>query len=122
GDVERIRGGGDIRVEEATLPAFPIVGPVQNMLGQVVPSFSFEEAGAVTGSYLIESGILLTNNFEIANSSANLLVNGSVKLVQQTTDFTAVAGLNEPLAKATGLEGKTIEVRGSGPLAEPKLT
>ena len=122
GDVERIRGGGDIRVEEATLPAFPVVGPVQNLLGRVIPAFRFEEAGAVSGSYLIESGIMLTNNFEIANSSANLLVNGSVKLAAQTTDFTAVASLNEPLAKATGLEGKTIEVRGSGPLAEPKLT
>ncbi len=121
-DVERIRGGGDIRVEEATLPAFPIVGPVQNMLGQVIPAFSFEEAGAVSGSYLVESGILLTNNFEITNTSANLLVNGSVKLAQQTTDFTAIASLNEPLAKATGLEGKTIEVRGTGPLSEPKLT
>lgn len=121
-DVSRIRGGGDVRVEQAILPTFPVVGPVQELLGKVIPAFRFDEAGSVEGSYLVESGVLLTNNFRITNSSAELLVNGSVKLEQQSTDFTATASLNEPLAKATGLEGKSVEVRGYGPLAQPELT
>jgi len=121
-DVSRIRGGGTVRVDEAQLPSFPVIGPVQEMIGQVVPAFQFKENGAVSGAYLIESGTLLTNDFTIANSSANLLINGSVKLASQTTDFTALAGLNKPLALATGLEDKSIEVRGTGPLSEPTLT
>lgn len=121
-EVTRIRGGGNVRVDEAQLPSFPVIGPVQEMIGQVIPAFQFKENGAVSGAYLIESGILLTNDFTIANSSANLLINGSVKLADQTTDFTALAALNKPLAIATGLEDKSIEVRGTGPLAEPTLT
>ncbi|MEX2579818.1 MAG: hypothetical protein WD342_12240 [Verrucomicrobiales bacterium] len=122
GDVARIRGGGTIRVDEAQLSSFPVVGPVQELLGRVVPALGFDGRGTVTGAYIVESGVLVTNDFTVVNPEANLLVNGSVKLAEQTTDFTAVASLNDALAAATDLEDKTIEVHGTGALASPELT
>ncbi|MEQ1842421.1 MAG: hypothetical protein ABL994_18635, partial [Verrucomicrobiales bacterium] len=69
-DVSKIRGGGTLRIDEASLPTFPVLGPVQKLVGGIVPAFGATEKGSVTGAYIIESGVLLTNDLTIENGGA----------------------------------------------------
>ncbi|MEM6280413.1 MAG: hypothetical protein AAF733_13105, partial [Verrucomicrobiota bacterium] len=121
-DISKIRGGGTIRVDEAKLPAFPVIGPVQKFLGAVVPAFGIQGEGSLTGAYIIESGTLLTNDLTVAQAGALLVTNGSLNLDQQYVSFTTKASLQPTLATATGMEDKAIEVSGEGDLTSPSLS
>ena len=120
-DVKRIRGGGKVLIRDSNLPDFPIIGPVQKLLGTVIPAFGIRDEGSLTGSYLIESGVLLTSDMVVKQGGAELVTNGSIKLEHQSCDFTSVATLQPALAKATGLEGKSITIRGDGLISDPDL-
>lgn len=120
-DIQRIRGGGKVQITDSKLPAFPIIGPVQELLGKIIPAFGIQGEGTLDGAYLIESGVLLTNDMIVRQSGAELVTNGSIKLEHQTCDFTTVATLQPTLAKATGMEGKSITIAGDGPISEPSL-
>ncbi len=120
-DLANVRGGGSIFVKEAKLTAFPVIGKIQDFLGKVIPAFGVRKGDALSGSYIVESGILLTNNLTITQVGAKVVVNGSVKLKPQTTDFTATASMDPTVITGTVLEGKQIVITGEGPLKEPEI-
>lgn len=121
GDIGTLNGGGNLRIEDASLPGFPVVGPVQMLLGQVVPAFGPQSKGTVSSAYILESGVLVTSDLTVTNGAARVVTNGSVNLKAGTARFTANAGLEPALAAATGLKDRAIQVKGEGPLAQPEL-
>lgn len=120
-EITSINGGGNLRIEEASLPGFPAIGPAQEWIGKVVPAFAFKGRGTVTGAYILESGVLVTSDLTVRNSGARLVTNGNVNLASKETTFVVTADLDPALAAATGLKDKTIQVEGSGPLDDPTL-
>lgn len=120
-DLASVRGGGSILVKEAKLTAFPVIGKIQDFLGKVIPAFGVRKGDALSGSYIVESGILLTNDLAITQVGAKVLVNGSVKLKPRTTDFTATASMDPAVVTGTSLEGKQVVITGEGPLREPEI-
>ncbi len=120
-DVLKVRGGGSLRIDDALLTGFPVIGPVQELLGKVIPAFGVKGTGMVSGAYIVESGVLMTNDLTVRQGGANLVVAGSLALESKNTDFTATASLDSALSKATGLEGKSVVVTGIGQVASPKL-
>lgn len=118
-DVSKIRGGGSLRIDEASLPTFPVLGPVQKLVGGIVPAFGATEKGSVTGAYIIESGVLLTNDLTIENGGARIITGGNLNLSSRETQFTSRGVLEPSLAAATGLADKAIVVQGSGPVTDP---
>jgi hypothetical protein len=121
-EISKIRGGGTLRIDDAKLPEFPVIGPVQKFLGAVIPAFGIQGEGSLTGAYIIESGTLLTNDLTVARGGAQLVTNGSIMMEKQYVSFTTKASLQPALAVATGLEEKVIEVSGSGDLSNPTLS
>lgn len=119
--ITSFNGGGNLRIEEASLPKIPVLGPVQGLLGKLLPPFAPESTGTVTGAYIVESGVLVTSDLTLRQEKARLIVNGSLNLATMMTRFTATASLEPALATATGLEDKAIVVEGSGPWKEPEL-
>ena len=121
-DIRKIRGGGTLRVEEAVIPDFPVLGEIQDYAGRAVPAFGVRGEGNVTGAYIIESGVLVASDLTVANTAARIVTNGRVNLSSYETDFTALAELVPSLALATGLTGKAITFVGKGPLSDPAVT
>jgi len=121
-DIQKIRGGGTLRVEEAVIPDFPVLGQIQDYVGRAVPAFGVKGQGNITGAYIIESGVLVASDLTVANTAARIVTNGSVNLSSFETDFTARAELVPSLAAATGLSDKTITFAGKGPLDDPAVT
>jgi hypothetical protein len=120
-EIASINGGGNLRIEEASLPGFPAIGPAQELIGKVVPAFAFKGSGTVTGAYILESGVLVTSDLTVRNSGARLVTNGNVNLASKATTFVVTADLEPVLAAATGLKDKSIQIEGSGPLDHPEL-
>ena len=120
-DLANVRGGGSIFVKEAKLTAFPVIGKIQGFLGKVIPAFGVRKGDALSGSYIVESGILLTNDLTITQVGAKVVVNGSVKLKPQTTDFTATASMDPAVVTGTSLEGKQVVITGEGALRDPEI-
>jgi len=120
-EIASINGGGNLRIEEASLPGFPAIGPAQELIGKVVPAFAFKGRGTVTGAYILESGVLVTSDLMVRNSGARLVTNGNVNLASKETTFVTTADLEPALAAATGLKEKSIQIEGSGPLDQPVL-
>ncbi len=121
GGIANFNGGGNLRIEEAALPNFPVLGPVQGLLGKVVPAFGAKPSGTVSGAYILESGVLVTSDLAVRNDGARVAVNGSLNLASKQTHFTATASLEPALAAATGLKDKAVVVEGAGPWREPDL-
>lgn len=121
-DIRKIRGGGTLRVEEAVIPDFPVLGEIQDYAARAVPAFGVRGEGNVTGAYIIESGVLVASDLTVANTAARIVTNGRVNLSSYETDFTALAELVPSLASATGLTGKAITFAGKGPLSDPAVT
>lgn len=121
-EITRISGGGTLRIDDAKLRSFPVIGPVQGFLGKVIPAFGIDENGSVRGAYVFESGVLVTNDLTVIQSGAKLRTNAMVRMESQYVDFTSTATLEETLAKATGLEGKEIVVEGEGNLDDVSMS
>jgi hypothetical protein len=121
-EITKIRGGGTLRVEEAVIPDFPVLGEIQDYVGRAVPAFGVKGQGNVTGAYIIESGVLVASDLTVANTAARIVTNGSVNLSSQETTFTSKAELVPSLASATGLTDKAITFEGKGLLSDPAVT
>ena len=119
--LDKVRGGGDFRIDEAQLGSFPVLGDVQALLGKLIPAFGISGKGSVNGAYIIESGVMITSDLLVTGSGTEISTSGCMKLANQTVDFTSTAKLKEALAAATGMEEKAITVCGSGPVSKLKL-
>ncbi|MDF1739369.1 MAG: hypothetical protein P1U86_09435, partial [Verrucomicrobiales bacterium] len=119
--LEKVRGGGNFRIDDAQLGSFPVLGEVQELLGKLIPAFGISENGSVTGAYIIESGVLITSDLLVKGSGTEISTSGSMKLESQSVDFTSTATLTSALSAATGMEGKAITVRGSGLISDLDL-
>ncbi len=119
--LDKVRGGGNFRIDDAQLGSFPVLGDVQELLGTLIPAFGISGKGAVTGAYIIESGVLITSDLLVEGSGTEISTSGSMKLASQSVDFTSTATLTKALAAATGMEDKAITVRGSGLISDLEL-
>jgi len=120
-EVSSINGGGNLRIEEAELPSFPVVGKVQALLGGIVPAFGIRGGGTLSGAYILESGVLVTSDLTVRNGGVRIITNGNLNFASQGVSFVSTAELEPSLAAVTGLKDKAIQFEGSGPLREPVL-
>lgn len=120
-DISNLRGGGSISVTEAKLTEFPMVGEIQDFLGKLVPAFGVRTGDALSGTYIIESGILLTNDLTVTQVGSNVVLDANVNLERETAKFTARASMDPTAVTGMPLEGKEVIVEGEGPLMEPSI-
>lgn len=117
-EVEKMRGGGTLRIEEAIIPDLPILGEIQDYVGRAVPAFGVRGQGNITGAYIVESGVLVASDLTVGNSATRIVTSGSINLSSLETSFTTKAELVPSLAAATGLTDKVITFEGQGPLGD----
>lgn len=121
GELATINGGGNLRIEEANLAGFPLVGSVRERVGAVLPGLVRDTTGNLTGAYIIESGVLVTSDLTLLQGGLRMVVNGSVNLVTNSTNFVAKVDLTPEIAAATGLKDKAVTIEGGGTLSQPEL-
>jgi hypothetical protein len=87
----------------------------------VVPAFGARTGDALSGTYIIESGILLTNDLAVTQVGAKVSVDGLVNLKRGTTKFAATARMDPNVVIGMPLEGKEVIIEGEGPWMKPSI-
>ena len=117
----KMGGTGAVELKDGQLYKVPVIGPIQRLLGSAIPVFGPKDDSALTGNFIVDSGILMTSDLLVRSDGTRIAVKGQADLTQLMTDFTATANLDGPLGVATGLTGEKIEIEGRGPLKNPVI-
>lgn len=111
----QLNGQGSVRVDAAKLYKVPIVGPVQNIMGSVVPVFGdSEKRSELTATFSVADGLLDTRDLVILADGTRVEVGGTVNLTDWQTRFEARGNLVGALGLVTGLLSHALVVEGSG--------
>lgn len=119
--IAQYSGNGNVELLDGQLFEVPVIGAVQRLLGAAIPVFDVENQTTVSGTYVIDSGVLTTSDLLVRGEGTKISVKGQADLSRQLTAFSARANLEGPLGVATGLVSEVIEVEGRGPLKNPQL-
>lgn len=120
-DISTWRGNGDLYVDGARLGAFPVVGPSQAFLGDLVPLFANQDQSRLGAHFQIESGVLITSDLEALSDKAGLKASGQVNLASKQTVFRATGYVMGELGLKTRLNEQPIAFEGKGDMNAPEL-
>ncbi|MCB1232795.1 MAG: hypothetical protein KDN19_21300 [Verrucomicrobiae bacterium] len=110
-----LNGEGNVRVDSAELYQVPVIGPVQNLMGSVVPVFGDrEKRSELTGTFSIDEGVLKSDDLQVRSDGTRVKVAGELDLSNWQTQFEAEGNLVGALGLVTGLVSKAMVVQGSG--------
>ncbi|MCB1091704.1 MAG: hypothetical protein KDL87_09245, partial [Verrucomicrobiae bacterium] len=110
-----LNGQGSMRIDAAKLYKVPVIGPVQNLMGSVVPIFGdAEKRSELTASFTVTNGLLESRDLVILADGTRVEVNGNLSLSNWQTQFEARGNLVGALGLVTGLVSKAMVVEGSG--------
>jgi hypothetical protein len=110
-----LNGSGSLRIDAAKLYKVPVIGPVQNLMGSVLPVFGdAEKRSELTASFTVNNGVLDSRDLVILADGTRVEVGGTLNLSSWQTQFEAQGNLVGALGLVTGLLSKALVVEGSG--------
>lgn len=114
-NLAQMDGRGSLRIDSAKLYSVPVVGPVQHLMGSVIPLFGdAERRSELTASFTIANGRLDSRDLVILADGTRVNVGGTMDLATWETQFEAQGNLVGALGLVTGLLSKALVVEGSG--------
>ena len=120
-------GTGNIGLEQGELFKAPVFGPLSPLIAGIQghKRASHETARDASANFLIEDGILYTDDFITSTDSLTVNAEGSIDLARKTLDITARAdteGLLKLVTLPLNLTGFTglFQFKGTGPVSDPE--
>ncbi len=113
-----LNGKGTVSLNGAQLYEVPVIGPIQGLMGSVVPVFGDDRRSEMSASFAITDGVLESEDLEILADGTRVEVAGKLDLSNWQTDFEAEGKLVGALGLVTGLMSKALVVEGSGRVDE----
>ncbi|MEO0415711.1 MAG: AsmA-like C-terminal region-containing protein, partial [Verrucomicrobiota bacterium] len=121
--VSAFRGNGQMALMSDRLYKVPVIGPIQRVLGAIVPVFAPQQSrNSVAANFHVESGVIMTNDLFVKTDGTHVDIRGNANLNDLTTKFVAKGKLEGALGAATGIVTQAIEIQGEGPIAGPKIS
>ncbi len=120
-EISTMKGNGDLKIENARLNGFPVVGPIQMFTGEIVPAFSRQIRSAMLGSFIIESGVLISSDINARSDQTQIVAGAQINFADKAVEFQSKAYVEGELATRSGLIDKGIEVKGAGTLLAPEM-
>lgn len=127
GKIETLDGTGNIGLEQGELFKAPVFGPLSPLIAGIQghKRASHETARDASANFLIEDGILYTDDFITSTDSLTVNAEGSIDLARKTLDITARAdteGLLKLVTLPLNLTGFTglFQFKGTGPVSDPE--
>lgn len=127
GKIETLNGTGNLGLEQGELFKAPVFGPLSPLIAGIQghDRASHEIARDASANFLIQEGILYTDDFITSTDSLTVKAEGSIDLARKTLDMTARADTEGILKLVTlplnlaGFSG-LFQFRGTGPVVDPK--
>lgn len=116
-----LNGVGKVRVDAAKFYEVPVIGPVQSMMGSVVPVFGGGKRSELSATFTVSDGVLTSEDLVVHADGTRVEVAGQLDLSNWQTRFEAEGNLVGALGLVTGLVSKALVVEGSGRVDELDL-
>ncbi len=116
-----LNGTGNVRIDAAKFYEVPVIGPVQSMMGSVVPVFGDGQRSEMTATFTVTEGVLVSEDLVVHADGTRVEVTGRLDLSNWQTQFEAEGNLVGALGLVTGLLSKALVVEGSGRVDELDL-
>ena len=117
-DWRTMRGSGKVEVSNGDVFAIPIFGPLSGILNHIVPGSGYSIAHKADAKFIVENGIIHTEDFEAAGSLFSMLGNGDLHFLDDKLDFNLRLDMKGPGIVLTPMY-KLFEYAGEGSLKKP---
>ena len=84
---EKMKGRGEIRVEEGNVFAIPILGPLSDIISKIIPGAGYQTARIATADFAITNEIITTKNLEIEGAGFSLFGSGDIFFMRDRMDM-----------------------------------
>jgi hypothetical protein len=115
-----LHGKGNLAIVTDEPMRIPVVGPLIDLLQGVVPSLAGARSDELHGSYVIEKGVLSTQDLAIRVSAAEVSASGTIDFASEATSFQANANLRGALGQLTAGVSQVLAIEGGGPFRDVK--
>ena len=120
GQPEKMRGTGNLLVENGDVFAIPVFGPLSVVLASILPGTGYQTARKATCDFRVANGEIRTDNLDVIGQGFSMIGQGSLFYLRDTMDFSV--RLN-----AQGVPGvllypvsKLLEYVSDGKLSDPQ--
>ncbi len=117
---QKMKGEGNIRVEEGNVFAIPILGPLSDIISKIIPGAGYQTARIATADFVIADETITTKNLEIEGAGFSLFGSGDIFFMTDRMDMSV-------RINARGLPGivlfpvsKLFEYVSSGSISNPE--
>jgi hypothetical protein len=84
---QKMKGDGEIRVEEGNVFAIPILGPLSEIISKIIPGAGHQTARIATADFEIANETITTKNLEIEGSGFSLFGSGDIFFMKDRMDM-----------------------------------
>jgi hypothetical protein len=84
---QKMKGDGEIRVEEGNVFAIPILGPLSDIISKIIPGAGHQTARIATADFKIADETITTKNLEIEGSGFSLFGRGDIFFMKDRMDM-----------------------------------
>ncbi|MCB1065190.1 MAG: hypothetical protein KDN20_20025 [Verrucomicrobiae bacterium] len=116
-----LNGSGQVRIDGAKFYKVPVIGPIQGLMGSVIPVFGDDKRGEMSATFAINDGVLESQDLAILSDGTRVELKGNLDLSNWQTDFQAEGKLVGALGLVTGLLSKALIVEGRGRVDELEI-
>jgi len=115
-----LHGKGSLAIVSEEPLKIPVVGPLIDLLQGVVPSLAGARSDQMQASYVIDKGVMTTQDLAISVSAAEVKASGTIDFASEATSFQANANLRGVLGQFTSGVSQVLAVEGGGPFRDVK--
>ena len=120
GEENLMRGVGSIRVEDGNVFAIPVLGPLSEILGAILPGVGYQTARIATADFTAANEIINTKNLVIEGAGFSMIGSGDIHFMTSRLDMSI-------RINARGIPGlvfypvsKLLEYVSTGTVSEPQ--
>lgn len=120
GQVESIKGAGEISVNEGYLTSIPFLGGLGSLISNIIPNFGYAKASRAKATFTVEKGFIASKDLEMTSTTFALIAEGRHNFVENNLDMVARVNMRGVFGLLLFPVSKLFEYRGKGPLNNVK--
>ena len=87
GQPDKMRGQGNMRVEDGNVFAIPLLGPLTTVLNSIIPGAGYQTAREATCDFRVFDGEIRTDNLDVIGQGFGMIGAGSLYFLRDAMDF-----------------------------------
>ncbi|MEO6054326.1 MAG: AsmA-like C-terminal region-containing protein [Chthoniobacterales bacterium] len=86
-DTHTMTGSGHMNVQDGNVFAIPLLGPLSDILNQIIPGSGYQNAKTATADFQVANGVITTRNLAIQSMAFSLYGHGKIFFLDDKMDM-----------------------------------